>query len=507
MRLRIGDHEHRWRLWQGCGLTVLVNSPSERQPLPIHCSYKELRDPAALVPHPRNPNHHPAKQIELLARIIRHQGWRNPIVVSARSGFVVAGHGRLAAALQLGAAEVPVDVQDFATEADEWAHLVADNRIAELADLNQVGLEDLLRDLGEVEDFDLTLTGFDDEALAELLDGEEPTGEADEAAPKGRGLVGDFGAAPFSVFDARSGPWQERKRAWVESGIASHAGRADELAFATSSQPQEVYERKAEVEAASGRKLSWKEFAERFPEAMQQKGTSIFDPVLAELALRWWCPAGGRVLDPFAGGSVRGLVAAKLGMHYTGIDLRPEQVQANEQQAASFGPVPGAARWINGDSRELPGLIGEAEPFDFILSCPPYFDLEVYSDRPEDLSAAGNYTDFLEAYREIIGHACARLAPNAFACWVIGDVRDARGWFHGITGDTVRAFEDAGMRLYNDAILLTPAGSLPMRARGQFEKSRKLGKTHQYVLIFGKGDPAKVAARCSLAVLPPEGGE
>lgn len=468
----------------------------------IHCTHTELRDSAVLVEHPRNPNRHPRKQIELLARIIRHQGWRNPIVVSARSGFVVAGHGRLAAARLLGLAEVPVDVQDFGTEADEWAHLVADNRIAELADMDDAGLGELLRDLGEVEDFDLDLTGFDDEALAGLLDGEGPADSDCAQEAKGRGLVGDFGAAPFSVFDARSGAWLERKRAWIEAGIASEEGRADLLAFATSSQPPNVYQRKAEVEAAEGRKLSWKEFAERFPEAIQQKGTSIFDPVLAELALRWWCPAGGRVLDPFAGGSVRGLVAAKLGMHYTGIDLRPEQVAANERQAAEFGPVPGSARWIQGDSRLLPELVGDAEPFDFLLSCPPYFDLEVYSDRPEDLSAAGSYADFLEPYREIIGHACARLAPDAFACWVIGDVRDSRGWFHGLVCDTVRAFEDAGMRLYNDAILVTAAGSLPMRVRGQFEKSRKLGKTHQYVLIFGKGEPTKVAGRCTLTRLP-----
>ena len=80
-----------------------------------------------MTPHPRNPNRHGEKQIDLLARIIAHQGWRNPIVISARSGFVVAGHGRLQAALQL--AVVPVDVQEFATEADEWAHLVADNRL------------------------------------------------------------------------------------------------------------------------------------------------------------------------------------------------------------------------------------------------------------------------------------------------------------------------------------------------------------------------------------------
>ena len=139
----------------------------------IHCSYRERRDPAALVEHPRNPNRHPQKQIELLARIIRHQGWRNPIVISARSGFVVAGHGRLAAARLLGVSEVPVDVQAFETEADEWAHLVADNRIAELADMDEAGLGELLRDLGDVEDFDLELTGFGEAEIDKLLGEDE----------------------------------------------------------------------------------------------------------------------------------------------------------------------------------------------------------------------------------------------------------------------------------------------------------------------------------------------
>ena len=84
----------------------------------IRCSYKELRDPANVVEHPRNPNSHPEKQIEILSRVIWHQGWRNPIVVLVRSGFVISGHGRLEAAKLLGCDVVPVDVQEFATEID-----------------------------------------------------------------------------------------------------------------------------------------------------------------------------------------------------------------------------------------------------------------------------------------------------------------------------------------------------------------------------------------------------
>lgn len=101
----------------------------------IHCAYTELADITTLVMNPGNPNRHPDKQIELLAKIINNQGWRAPITVSIRSGFIVRGHGRLLAAQKLELTEVPVDRQDYASEAEEWADLIADNRIAELADL------------------------------------------------------------------------------------------------------------------------------------------------------------------------------------------------------------------------------------------------------------------------------------------------------------------------------------------------------------------------------------
>ena len=455
----------------------------------MHCSFDELRDVVAMVPHPRNPNRHPEKQIGLLARVIRHQGWRNPIVVSKRSGFIVAGHGRLMAAEKIGAQMVPVDLQDFASEADELAHLAADNRIAELAEMDQDQLGELLTELEGIEDFDFELSGFERASLDDLLN------EAAEE-PRGPGLVAEFGAAPFTILDARSGRWQERKRAWMDRGLSSEAGRSENLAFALSSQPEEVYARKNQEEKKAGKVMSWKEFAEKFPEAMVQKGTSIFDPVLTELIYRWWCPGAGRVLDPFAGGSVRGLVAAYLGMDYTGIDLREEQVQANQAQAEGFGELEGAARWITGDSRHVGELVEGA--FDFLMSCPPYADLEIYSEDPQDLSNAGSYEDFLEAYREIIAGSVALLGENAFAVWVVGEIRDKAGSYRGFVPDTIRAFEDAGMSFYNEAILITPAGSLPMRVRKQFEGSRKLGKSHQNVLVFCKGDPKEVAGRCTL---------
>lgn len=137
--------------------------------IPVYCSHDELVDVVSIVGNPRNPNKHDEKQIELLARIIKQQGWRKPITVSRRSGFVVSGHGRLAAAVKLKAAVVPVDYQDYATEAEEWADLVADNRIAELSSIDEDMLSDLLTEINDT-DFDMLLTGYEQEEIDALLE-------------------------------------------------------------------------------------------------------------------------------------------------------------------------------------------------------------------------------------------------------------------------------------------------------------------------------------------------
>jgi DNA modification methylase len=225
-------------------------------------------------------------------------------------------------------------------------------------------------------------------------------------------------------------------------------------------------------------------------------GVSIFDPVLCELAYRWFSPPGGHVLDPFAGGSVRGIVAAALQRAYVGVELRGEQVEANQAQLPILDRLDGdtpAPVWHTGDSLQvLPALDVAA---DLVFSCPPYADLEVYSDDPADLSNMP-YDDFLTAYRAIIAAACARLRDDRFAVWVVGDVRDKRGLYRGLVPDTIAAFTDAGLSFYNEAVLVTPVGSLPIRAGRQFAAGRKLGKTHQNVLVFCKGDPRAAAAAC-----------
>lgn len=154
---------------------------TEHHDIPVYCSHSQMVDIEELVPNPRNPNKHPERQIELLGKIIKAQGWRNPIVVSKRSGFVVKGHGRLQAAQLIGCSQVPVDYQDYATEASEWADMIADNRIAELAVADDKELHSLLSELEASGEIDLDLTGFTGNALADLLAEPKIVTEEEEA--------------------------------------------------------------------------------------------------------------------------------------------------------------------------------------------------------------------------------------------------------------------------------------------------------------------------------------
>lgn len=87
----------------------------------VFCAYDEMVPIGDIRPNPRNPNTHPAEQIRLLARIITENGWRAPITVSTRSGYVVRGHGRLMAARHAGLSECPVDYQEYESDEQDGA--------------------------------------------------------------------------------------------------------------------------------------------------------------------------------------------------------------------------------------------------------------------------------------------------------------------------------------------------------------------------------------------------
>ena len=139
----------------------------------VWCAYDKLVKVEELIPHPKNPNTHPQNQIKILAQNIRYHGWRHPIVVSKLSGYIVAGHGRLEAARELGVSIVPVEYQDFATEDNELAVLVGDNRLAELSTLDLNGLQDII-DGFKASDFDTILAGFEPTDLDALLGEQKP---------------------------------------------------------------------------------------------------------------------------------------------------------------------------------------------------------------------------------------------------------------------------------------------------------------------------------------------
>jgi len=745
--------------------------------------YKQVED---LVPYARNSKTHPEEQISQIMASIKEFGFLNPLLIDANNN-VICGHGRLIASKRLKMDEVPCIQAENLSEAQRRAFVIIENRLQESGGANwdkeMLRLE--LRDLDlNFPSIDMESMGFSDAELAELdidLTDEDGAGSgggdgsAAPARPAGN-LADRFGIPPFSVFNAREGWWQQRKNAWIALGIKSEVGRGDNGGEATgdaketggllmkswTSHPS-FYRQKSEIEKKLGRTLTTEEFiAEHFVPPSgdaYSSGTSIFDPVLAELLYRWFCPAGGQVLDPFAGGSVRGVVAAKLGRRYWGGELRAEQVEANRAQWEQIRGRPAPALrtlkpdfqpgmtpierrgpyWVKRDdtyavagvsggkvrscwalAQGAPGLVtagsraspqvnivahiarrlgvpcrvhtptGDLSPevqeaqamgaeviqhpagynnvivararedaaehgwvdipfgmecqeaveqtrrqvaaipadvqrivmpvgsgmslcgvlwglrdaglsipvlgvqvgadpvkrlkkyappgwedmvtlvpsgidyhdrapelelhgltldpiyeakclpfleagdmlwvvgiraseepapdrpeecpdpvwfcgdsahidtsftgeADFVFSCPPYGDLEVYSDDPADLSTLP-YPKFVAAYREIIARACSRLKPNSFAAFVVGEIRDKSGNYLNFVADTINAFRDAGLHYYNEAILVTAIGSLPIRAGRQFDATRKFGKTHQNVLVFAKGDGKKAAA-------------
>ena len=273
-----------------------------------------------------------------------------------------------------------------------------------------------------------------------------------------------FMEPPFSVLDTKGGDWQNRKRDWKQLGIQSELGRDAEC-----------------LPSSFGGELDDNGLDKYGRKPMS--GTSIFDPALCELMYHWYCPENGTILDPFAGGSVRGIVANYLGFNYTGIDIRHEQIQSNYEQGKRILPN-NCPRWICNDSNVELDLFDTS--FDLVFSCPPYADLEVYSDLEGDISNK-NYTDFLVLYQSIISKSCKLLKRGGFAIFVVGDVRDKKtGYYKDFISDTKKSFINSGVLLYNEAILLQPLGTAMLRAGKIFESGKKLTKVHENVLIFKK---------------------
>jgi hypothetical protein len=197
----------------------------------------EQRPVDRLIPYVRNARTHSEDQVAQIAASIAEFGFTNPILIGA-DDVIIAGHGRLLAAKLLGLTEVPVIVLDHLSDAQRRALLIADNRIAENAGWDEAMLRAELAALRE-DEFDLDMLGFSDADLLRILDlidgsaslggedaddsGSAPTGSS--ASEASTTLAERFGIPPFTVFDARKGWWQDRKRAWIDLGIRSELGR------------------------------------------------------------------------------------------------------------------------------------------------------------------------------------------------------------------------------------------------------------------------------------------
>ena len=404
---------------------------------------KKLTD---IIPYAGNAKKHDKRQIANVAESIRQYGFVQPIVID-RDGVIAIGHCRALAAKKLGMEEVPcVCVDDLTPEQVDALRLV-DNKSNE----SEWDFDLLAQQIPK-----LDLSGFD-------FDWGFPQEEHKKEEIESYSLRDLFILPPFSVLDGRTGEWQDRKKKWLEQGIDSARGRADNLTGSP----------KAEYTTGTCENMA--------------PGTSVFDPVLCEIAYKWFCPTGGSIIDPFAGGSVRGLVATHLGYEYTGIDIRSEQIEENKKQADQTRL--GSPEWICGDSMSIKSLV-DGRQFDMVFSCPPYADLEVYSDNPKDISNM-DYPDFLSSYREIIKNSVDLLKDDRFAVFVVGDIRGKKGFYRDFVSDTKKAFIDCGALLYNEIIKIDPNGTAGMRAKKVFT-TRKCVKIHQNMLVFYKGDPKNI---------------
>lgn len=327
---------------------------------------------------------------------------------------------------------------------------------------------------------------------------DDSTGAGGSDIPKSEGnsLNDTFIIPPFSILDSRQGYWQARKKMW--RGVIGDMGqsRQGKLIQSIGMQYKDLYTRTAEQRKTLG--ISFREYLDNYvPEEVKQHesqkvmstGVSLFDPVLAEILCKWFTPyKGAKIFDCFAGDTQKGLVFGTCGYEFKGVELRQEQVDINNEVIADRGlPI----SYVCDDGQNVANHF-EPESQDLLFSCPPYFDLEVYSDLPNDASNQGTYEEFIAILDNAFKAAFGCLKENRFAVVVLGDVRSKKdGSYYDFGGDVKRIFREAGAHLYNELILIEMSSSVALRAK-KYMESRKVVKMHQNILVFYKGDPAKV---------------
>ncbi len=333
--------------------------------------YKRLSD---ITPYERNPRKNDSA-VKYVANSIKEFGFKVPIIID-KDGVIVAGHTRYKAAIKLKMKEVPCIIADDLSEEQVKAFRLADNKVAEKAEWDFILMTEELEDILKI---DMSDFGFDLEVENSSYD--IPNSE--------KGSLRDiFLVPPFSVFDTKQGYWQERKRAWRDIILDDGSSRGDaELISSTMS----------------------KGFAD----------VSLLDPVLSEIIVKYFMPDekhGVNCFDAFAGDSVFGYVASTLKKKFTGIELREEQAEFNNSRIREIDTE---SIYICDDGRNVRRHIQDSSQ-DLFFSCPPYFDLEVYSNNENDASNKKTFEDFYTILDRAFSEAIQCLKNDRFAVIVVG---------------------------------------------------------------------------------------
>ena len=406
----------------------------------------------------KNAKRHPQEQIQQIINSINAFGMNDPIGIWGEDNVIVEGHGRYLALREMGeSGEIPVIRLDHLTDEQRRAYALAHNQLTMNTDFIPELLMPELEDLSQT--FEMADFGFDGFGIED----NGKTSQLEHSTPGS--LQRRFIVPPFSVLDTKSGAWQERKKQWRE--ILGNLS--------------ETRDGEDQIIGKGLNTLTYK----------QEEFTSNFDPVLAEIMYYWFCPADGKVIDPFGGEQTKGIVAGEMGLHYTGMEIRQEQVDLNTSLTKKYDDV----KYICGDSNYI-GEKCKGEKYDFCFTSPPYYDLEVYSK--EDMSSLGTYEEFMEQYKNIFAQCYELLDDNSFCVVKVGEIRDKKtGAYRSFVPDTVKTLQSVGFIYYNEIILCQQLHIALMQCNNLM-RNRKVAHVHQNVLVFYKGNLNKIQEK-----LPP----
>lgn len=284
---------------------------------------------------PQNFNKHTDDGMQLLEKAVKEVGVIESITID-KNDTIVSGNGRKEVfdklglqpkIIELAENEYPVIKTDLDGEKRTKAAIYANTVALKNINLDTVAIEEMGFDLEEV--------------------GVEVVGESDSSDIESVKLQDRFIVPPFSILDTKQGYWSERKKQWLSLGIKSELGR----------------------DAISNAMASTFKGSKQADNDVLNTGTSIFDPVLTEICYKWFNVDNGKILDPFAGGSVRGIVASKLGYEYLGNDLREEQILANRVNAKEvLKNQVNYPTWTTGDSRNIDKIGGGTKLIWFLVA-------------------------------------------------------------------------------------------------------------------------------------------